>query len=62
MGYCNKIRKDFTEVFDRMAVLERQVGHSCIKGIFLDELDPNAGRMESEIMPDCGIMCYLNLE
>lgn len=62
MGYWNKIRKDFPEVFGRMAVLERQVGHSCIKGVFLDELDPDAGRMESEIMPDCGVACYLNLE
>lgn len=62
MGYWNRIRIDFPEVFDRMAQLERQVGHSCIKGIFLDELDPKAGRMEDEIMPDCGIACYLSLE
>ncbi len=62
MGYWNKIRKDFPEVFDRMAVLERQIGYSCINGVFLDELDSNAGRMESEIMPDCGIACYLDLE
>lgn len=61
-GYWNRIRVDFPEVFDRMAQLERQVGHSCIKGIFLDELDPKAGRMEDEIMPDCGIACYLSLE
>ena len=24
-------------------------------------LDPTRGRMEEEIMEDCGIMCYLNL-
>lgn len=59
MGYWNKIRVDFPEVFDRMAKLEREVGHSCINGIYLDELDPNRGKMENEIMPDCSIMCWL---
>ena len=59
MGYWNKIRKDFPEVFERRAKLEREIGHSCIKGVFLDELDPERGRMEDEIMQDCGIMCYL---
>lgn len=59
MGYWNKIRVDFPEVFERMAKLEREVGHSCLNGIYLDELEPNRGRMEDEIMPDCSIMCYL---
>ena len=58
----NKIRRDFPEVFDRMAKLEREIGHSCINGIYLDKLDPKRGRMEDEIMQDCGIMCYLALE
>lgn len=62
MGYWNKIRKDFPDVFDRMAKLEREVGHSCINGVYLDELDPNKGRIEDEIMQDCGIMCYLALD
>ncbi len=61
MGYWNKIRVDFPEVFDRMAKLEREVGHSCINGIYLDELEPNRGRIEEEIMQDCGIMCYLTM-
>ena len=61
MGYWNKNRKDFPEVFDRMAKLEREVGHSCVKGIFLDELSPERGRIEDEIMQECGIMCYLAL-
>lgn len=56
-GYWNKIRLDFPDVFDRMAKLEREIGHSCINGVFLDELDPNAGRMSEEIMEDCGIFC-----
>ena len=59
MGYWNKIRKDFPDIFVRRAKQEREIGHSCIKGVFLDELDPNRGRMDEEIMPDCGIGCYL---
>ena len=63
MGYWNKIRKDFPDVFDRRAKLEREGGYSIFKDkngpIFLDELDPNRGNMNMEIMPDCGISCYL---
>lgn len=59
MGYWNKVRIDFPFAFKRMAELERLIGHSCIKGVYLDELDPKRGRMEKEIMPDCGILCYL---
>lgn len=59
MGYWNKIRVDFPDVFDRMAKLERDVGHSCISGVFLDELDQSRGRADKEIMPECGILCYL---
>jgi hypothetical protein len=56
-GYWNKIRKDFPMVFERMATLERKVGYSCINGTFLDELNPTAGRMKKEVMPNCGIIC-----
>lgn len=56
-GYWNKIRVDFPEYFCRMAKLERKVGYSCINGVFLDELDPKAGRMSKEVMPSCGIIC-----
>jgi hypothetical protein len=59
MGYWNKIRRDFPEVFDRRAKQERIIGHSCIKGIYLDELDPNRGKMNLEIFPDCGVACEL---
>jgi hypothetical protein len=31
MGYWNKIRKDFPEVFEEMAKLEREIGATCIK-------------------------------
>lgn len=57
MGYWNKIRVDFPDTFAKMAETEREVGNSCIRGKFLDELDPNAGRELKTIMPDCGNFC-----
>jgi 3'-phosphoadenosine 5'-phosphosulfate sulfotransferase (PAPS reductase)/FAD synthetase len=59
MGYWNKIRKDFPEVFQRRANLERIIGASCIKGVFLDELDPNRGKIQDEISTECGVMCQI---
>jgi len=59
MGYWNKIRVDFPEVFAARAKLERELGHSMLKECFLDELEPDRGRMDSEIMEECGIMCQL---
>ena len=59
MGYWNKIRKDFPSVFKRRAEREREIGHSCIKGVFLDELDPNRGR-DDEVVPDCSFTCEGN--
>lgn len=61
MGYWNKIRVDFPEVFESRAKLERDIGASCINGCFLDELDPSRGKMSDEIMQDCGTFCELAL-
>jgi len=61
MGYWNKIRIDFPEVFERRAKQERAIGHTCIKGIYLDELRPEQGKIENEIMDECSILCQLNL-
>ena len=61
MGYWNKIRVDFPDVFQRMANLEREVGHSCLNGIYLDELQPDRGRIDDEVMEECSIMCHLAL-
>ena len=64
-GYWNKIRKDFPEVFASRAKLERDIGNSILRDrenhcpLYLDELDPQAGRMEDEIMEDCSIFCQL---
>lgn len=62
MGYWNKIRLDFPKQFEQMSKLEREVGRSCIKGKFLDELDPNAGRELKIITPDCGNFCDIEFE
>ena len=64
MGYWNRIKKDFPDVFESRAKLERLVGYSILKDgngtpIYLDELEPDRGNMNTEIFPDCSIMCYL---
>ena len=61
MGYWNKIRKDFPDVFDARAKLERLVGHSIIKGVYLDELSSDAGKGQAPIVEDCNIMCQIQL-
>ena len=58
-GYWNKVRKDFPQVFKRRAKQERLIGHSCIKDVFLDELDKNVGNMAKEIMPECSLACLM---
>ncbi len=65
-GYWNRIRVDFPEAFERMALLEREMGHACLQltgadgargATYLDELDPNAGRFEAQPIFDCGVLC-----
>ena len=57
MGYWNKIRVDFPEVFEKRCKIERELNAQTINGVWLDELDPNRGRNSKEILPDCGIAC-----
>lgn len=65
-GYWNKIRVDFPIMFEKMAKQERKMnvainksyaGDGKRKRVFLDELDPSAGR--NVPMPDieCGVLC-----
>lgn len=60
-GYFNAIRKDFPEEFDRMAKLEREIGHAILKDkdgpVYLDELEPHRGRFERDLPSDCGFSC-----
>jgi len=72
MAYWNRIRKDFPDVFDDVAELERELNATCVttkimegkkcigrQRVFLDELDPSRGRNEKPIIPECGIMCQI---
>ena len=65
VGYWNKIRKDFPDVFDRMAKTERELNVAINKKhvdgervrIFLDELDPTAGRGLGDPKIYCDLFC-----
>ena len=59
MGYWNKIRIDFPDVFANRAKLERDIGFPITQGVFLDELDPTRGRHDPPITGDCGILCEI---
>jgi hypothetical protein len=60
-GYWNKIRRDFPEVFVRMAKIERELDASILrqggKQLFLDRLPKGMGRYESEPDVFCGLLC-----
>jgi 3'-phosphoadenosine 5'-phosphosulfate sulfotransferase (PAPS reductase)/FAD synthetase len=57
MGYWNAIRVDFPEAFNKMALLEREIGHSVCKQSYLDELDPNRGDFKRDMPSACGFLC-----
>ena len=69
MGYWNKIRVDFPEVFERRMQQEILIGHSCLTEkinykstkLFLKDLDPNRGRFEDEVMEECSFVCQNNI-
>lgn len=61
-AYFNKVRVDFPEAFAMRAAQERAIGHSCINGTFLDELDPSAGRGTPPVAPECGPFCGMDDE
>jgi len=70
-GYWNKIRRDFPEIFNKMAITERMLNAAICKveGVtngkrwrdrrFLDELPPDAGRYQEEPDIECGVLCAL---
>ena len=61
MGYWNAIRVDFKDAFDKMARLERDIGHAVNKDkdgpVYLDELHPNRGNFKRDSPTDCGFTC-----
>ena len=60
MGYWNKVRVDFPDVFDRRARQERTYGATCITDddgpVYLDELDPDRGDYAAEDIT-CSLDC-----
>lgn len=70
MGYWNHIRKMRPQVFENMALLEREIGHAICsiekKGangerikipVYLDELPSHWGSYDSEPSFQCGLFC-----
>lgn len=61
MGYWNKVRVDFPDIFNRMAQTERAIGASINRKngqpVYLDELDPTAGHQQKEVTIECGVFC-----
>lgn len=62
MGYWNKIRRDFPTVFEGQKRVERIVGATAIKGLALEDLDPERGRHDPPLVGECGIYCPTEYE
>jgi hypothetical protein len=65
-GYWNKIRRDFPDVFERMADLQSRLGPGSAlwreadgTPILLADLDPKRGNHDLEPKADCSLLCYL---
>lgn len=60
-GYWNKIRRDFPDVFKRMAETERRLNRTILKvngkRTYLDELNKNAGQKQNDPDMECGLWC-----
>ena len=67
MGYWNKIRRDFPEVYERMAALQRDLGPNSYfwrerdtgERISLDGLAPDRGNHDKEPNVECSLLCHL---
>ena len=61
VGYWNMIRRDFPAVFERMALLERDIGDPISRPggvpVWLDQLDPDRGDIRTEPSADCSLLC-----
>ena len=74
IGYWNKIRVDFPDVFARMARLERELDATVLREpvkvdgrrksipLFLDELDPGRGNHLKEPSFECSLVCTATAE
>lgn len=67
MGYWNKIRRDFPDVFGRMAAIQRRMGkgsgfwreRDTGERITLDDLAPDRGNHDEEPNVECSLLCHL---
>lgn len=59
MGYWNKIRKDFPDIFKKRCIMERKLKGKIFKEFYLDELEEDKGREQKIIISDCGLFCEL---
>ena len=57
MGYWNKIRKDFPNVFQERCELEKIIGGRIFNEFKLEDLAEDRGRNLKIIVPDCGLFC-----
>ena len=59
--YWGMIKRDFPEVYERMAKVERKLGVKILKvkgkRVFLDELNQEVANMEPEFDFQCGVLC-----
>jgi hypothetical protein len=62
-GYWNAIRRDFPPTFERMALLERELGASVLRmdgeSVYLDELDPKRGTHATDPEFECSLLCTI---
>jgi len=61
-AYFSHVKKHFSDYYERMALLEREIGRSCIKDCFLDELDTTKYKQGEPIVPNCGAVCQTEFE
>lgn len=62
MGYWNKIRQDFPEVFESRCQMEEITGGRIFKEFSLRDLPEDRGRKMPIIVPDCGLFCELSAQ
>lgn len=66
MGYWNKIRKDFPDVFEAVSKVEQETKHTCLKKngeqLYLKDLKPTDGNHSDLEIPECGLFCDLEMD
>lgn len=65
IGYWNKIKRDFPDVFKVVSDLEVETKHTCLKKdgkpLYLKDLKPDDGNHTDIKIPECDLFCDLEL-